>query len=177
MTIEERVAHLLEHGRGCPRAVTLRGPEAIEAWLEYEELALEAAEAEAEVLAETEAEDTAEAAREDAEEATDDLADPAAEVGIVSSILERLETLEGGVDRLAVAWATEAEDGPPQDGPTLAAVVAAFPSVMERLEALERAVDALAVSGPPEDAVGDVAAGGEPTPTVTPGKPKKDAKK
>lgn len=145
MTTDERLAHLLEHGRGCPRAVQLGGPAAVEAWCTQQELAIEAEVAESEVLAETEAEDAAEAEREDAEEATelgpvapetepatDDLADLAAEVGIVSSILERLDGLEDAV------------------------------------EGLQRAVHSLAQPVTAGDPVGDVAAGGEPEPQPEP---------
>ena len=60
MTIEERLAHLAEHGVGCPQAVKLGGPASIEAWAEQQEVTLEAA------LADAEAADAADAEAVDA---------------------------------------------------------------------------------------------------------------
>ena len=48
MTIEERLAHLLEHGIGCPQAVKLGGEAAVAAWCEQQEVTLEARLADAE---------------------------------------------------------------------------------------------------------------------------------
>lgn len=176
-TIDERKAALLVHGRGCPRAVELGGPAAVEHWCDQQELevAAEIAEADAaavffptEVSAEAARDATGYDQDEDAEVTrttgppTDDAPGPFATPEVIEAIYTRLEELDALVD----------------GGPvTLAHVVEAYPSLLTRLTALETAVDALAASGPTEAQVGAVAAGGEPRPKVTPGKPRKGRKK
>ena len=144
MTIEERLAHLAEHGVGCPQAVKLGGPASIEAWAEQQEVTLEAA------LADAEAADAADA------EAVDARTEEAARVRADTE--ERAAAaVEGAGGPEAVETTLTGERGEPAE------------DVLERLGVLERAVeglakavDALAVSGPTEEAVGAVAASPEP---------------
>lgn len=157
MKIEERLAHLAEHGVGCPQAVKLGGETAVAAWCEQQELTLEAALAEAE---------TAEAIEAEAE---------------ASAEADRIAETEAAEDRARAAVAdaeaagpvevtTEPEEGPedaPEDFPpagSLAeivedqkAVARQLGAILDRVDLLEgatdrltKAVDALAVKPKPK---------------------------
>ncbi len=150
MTIEERLAHLVEHGRGCPRAVSLGGPSAVEAWCEQQELEVDAELADAED-AEAVAAAAEETATEEAEAATAD-----AEARSAAAIAEA--EADGGVE---VETTPELRPLTPE-GDTAEDILERL-SVLERaVEGLARAVDALAVSGPPVEAVEAVAASPKP---------------
>ncbi len=157
MTIEERLAHLLEHGIGCPQAVKLGGPAAIEAWAEQQEITLEAKLADAEAAAEAEAAEKAEA---DAERDARD-AERNAELEAAAAELE-------AAGEAIVTGSDPEPDGPfgiAGDGPGSAGFpVGALGHILDRLDRLESAVDALALEAPPLEAVEAVAATPEPKP-------------
>lgn len=153
MKIEERLAHLAEHGVGCPQAVKLGGETAVAAWCEQQELTLEAALAEAE---------TAEAIEAEAE---------------ASAEADRIAETEAAEDRARAAVADAEAAGPvevttePEDAPedfppagSLAeivedqkAVARQLGAILDRVDLLEgatdrltKAVDALAVKPKPK---------------------------
>ena len=147
MTADERLAHLAEHGIGCPQAVKLGGPAAVEAWCEQQELTLEAQlAAEAAADAEAEAVAEAEAAERDAKDA------------------ERNAAMEAEAEAAAEAGdvALTGSDPEAPEGTHGAFTVEALEHILARLDALDSAVDALAASGPPVEAVEAVAATPEP---------------
>lgn len=152
MTTDDRIAALLDHGRGCPQAVKLGGPATVAAWCEQQELEIEGelADAEEKALAALAA---AELAAEEAERVTAE-----AEARVASAIAKA----KADGDPVEVTTPEEGpEDTAPEPGP-FATTTPAIEAIHGRLTALESAVDALASEGPTEDAVGDVAAGGEP---------------
>ncbi len=150
MTIEERLAHLVEHGVGCPQAVRLGGPAAVEAWCEQEEITLEAKLADAEATATAEAEATAEAdAERDARDAERNAAAEAAAATAEATAEAAGETIVTGSDP---------EEVPPPTG------LAALDLVHARLDRLEKAVEAFewGDAAPPVEAVEAVAASPKP---------------
>ncbi len=154
MNIEERLESLALHGIGCPQAVKLGGPAAVEAWCEQMETGVEAAAADAEAAAEAEAVAVADA------EAERDHADAERNRAAEAAAAEAAEAGD-----VVVTGSDPEPDGPfgiAGDGPPVGDMSAAIPSILDRLDALESAVDALAVSGPPVEAVEAVAASPKP---------------
>ncbi len=158
MKIEERLAHLAEHGIGCPQAVKLGGETAVAAWCEQMETGIEAAAAEAEAKAEAQAEADAGAAAAAEEEAA--AASEVAEARVAEAIAKA--EAEGGVE---VETTPEPEDATlgPEPGTAAAivedqkAIARQLGAILDRLDTLEgttdrltEAVDALAVEPEPE---------------------------
>ena len=132
MKIEERLAHLLEHGIGCPQAVKLGGETAVAAWCEQEELTLEATLAEAEarvaeaIAKATEPVEITTAGDAEPEDATLG-PEPGTAAAIVEdqkaiarqlgAILDRVDILEGTTDRLQEAVDALAVEPEPEAKP------------------------------------------------------------